>query len=320
MQSKKKKSNEELIQSLMQSELQRKESVRESVKEIQRLTKSDATQVIQKINIHDIYPAPYNSEFNSFKPLNPDKAFELNNTILTNGLINPIIVLEANKEDMEELYKDDINNPYSFDGKRYLLLSGHSRTNSFYSLEAQGETEYSKIDAIIKRNLTIEEIKYYVKVSNICTREMSVAERRNNIKFMYRTLINQGTKANKVAKKISEDGGVELRMVQHQLRINDKLIDDLIDMYDNGTISLRNAIKLCNINKSLQQYMVKTYKENINNKILNNLAKSCDRKETIDILFSKKDVERYVNVNIQVPSELESKFRKMADNWIRRNG
>ena len=289
---------------------------------IQAKVTSEVSQQIVNISIDDIYEAPNLKEWNNFKPLNGDEFYELTKSIIeSNGeIINPIIVVEMPKNNLSDLY--DICTPmYEFNpsANRYLLLSGHSRVNAYYHLRKEFGDKYNKINAIVKIGLSREEMQYIIKISNYATRTLSTKERRQSTAFLYRILKDKNDGTN-IAKKIANDSGLSLRTVQYNLTVNEKLIPELIEMFDSGKLSVRSRVRLCKLNKSLQKYMYDTYKDKINNKILSHLQPSVSRRQEIDILFKNEVIEDYINITLSIRSDLEGKFRKMVSNWLSRNG
>ena len=224
---------------------------------IQSKVSTEVSQQIVTISIDDIYEAPNLKEWNNFKPLNGDEFYELTKSIIeSNGeIINPIIVVEIPKNNMADLY--DVCIPqYEFNpsANKYLLLSGHSRVNAYYHLRNEFGEKYNKINAIVKIGLSREEMQYIIKISNYATRTLSTKERRQSTAFLYRILKDKNDGTN-IAKKIANDSGLSLRTVQYNLSINEKLIPELIEMFDNEKISIKNSTKLCKLNKSLQKYL-----------------------------------------------------------------
>lgn len=280
--------------------------------------KTTSEDEMVKIDINELYSAPNNKEWDGFDKLKPDEEVNLMQAIYEHGQIEPIIVWEIKKEDLSDEYENDIPK-YEFVGNKYMILAGHSRTNSFYKLykETQ-EGKFLKIKAIIRRDISKDTAKYIIKVTNLLKRELSKKDRREGIEYLYRKLNTVKTKGMNIAKKIAEDSGLSLRSVQYQIAINEKLIPSFVEMYDSGKLSQTNILKLTGINSNLQQWMYDKYEKKITNNIMKNFQKYFDRKELIDTLFIDKEVE-YIDITTKIPSHLEKKFRNMVKNWIKRN-
>lgn len=271
-----------------------------------------------KLDISNLYSAPNNKDWDGFDKLKPDEEATLIQAIYEHGQIEPIIVWEINKNEVIDEYKDDLSK-YDFVGDRYMILAGHSRTNSFYKLYNETKDEkFSKIKAIIRKDISKDTAKYIIKATNLLKRDLSNKDRREGIEYLYRKLNTIKSKGMNIAKKIAEDSGLSLRTVQYQIAINEKLIQPFIEMYDGGKLSQTNTLKLTGINNSLQQWMYEKYSEQITNDVMKNFQKYFDRKELIETLFIEKEVD-YTNVNIEIPTHLDKKFREMARKWIKRN-
>ena len=271
---------------------------------------------VSKLKISSLYSAPYNNEWNDFKKLNADKSYELNQSIIDGGLLTPIIVWKIDKSTIEELYENN-EDPYGFIGDEYMILAGHSRTYAFVELyNATKDIKYTKIDAIVKENISYDEAKYIIKVTNFVNRELSPAEKRRNVSFMHRTLLKNKTKGMNIAKKIAEDSGSALRTVAYQIAISEKLIPEFITMYDDGVITQGSAIKLTNLTNSMQEWFYGEYKDKITDNVIKGLKPSYTKKEQLESLFNLKEYGESVSINIEIPKDLEKKFRTMASKWI----
>lgn len=282
-----------------------------------KIPKVYADNSIYKIPVRELYAAPYCKDWNNFKKLSPDKAYELHQSIIDGGLLTPIIVWKIDKNVLQDIYKDNLDE-YGFLGSEYMILSGHSRAYAFSVLHHYTKDDYFlKIDSIVRENLSYEEAQYIIKVTNFVTRELSRKEKRENIKFMHRVLEENKTKGMNVAKKIAEDTDSALRTVRYEMAISNKLIEPFIEMYDNEEITQGNAIKLTRLTPSMQKWLHNAHKDDITNDILKNLQKYHRTKEDIEKLFhpEEKSME-YVNITIEVPSIFEKKFRTMASKWV----
>lgn len=285
----------------------------------QNVSKDVADIQVSKLPIASLYAAPYSDEWNDFKKLSSDKAYELNQSIVDGGLLTPIIVWKVNKNSINEVYENN-NDPYGFVGHEYMILAGHSRTYAFVELyNATGDDRYTKIDAVVRENLTYEQAKYIIKVTNFVNRELSPAEKRRNINYLHRNLSNEETSGTKIAKKIASDSGSKLRTVQYYMSINENLIDEFAEWFDNERITLGSAIKLVRLTNDMQRWMYEEYGDSINDKILKGLQPSYDKKEQISNLFDRSSELEYMLVSIEIPKCLEKKFRTMASKWISKN-
>lgn len=317
---KKKTSIEENAEALKREEIERRDSGKKGItyKSMNNILKEKALDnTIAKISIESLYAAPYNKEWNSFAKISTDKEFELDRSIVDVGLLSPIVVWKINKEEIEHIYKEDQNNPYTFVGDEYMVLAGHSRGGSYQRLyEATNDERYLYIDAVIKEDISFSEAKYIIKITNFANRELSNKEKRESVNFMYRLLDNDGYRGHEIAKKIADDSGKKLRTVQYYIKINNGIIEEFGDMLDNEEITQTSAYKLSALTKDLQKWFYATYKDDITDNLLKGLKPSYDRKEQLKSLFKTKNYGENITVSIDVPKDLEKKFRVMASKWI----
>lgn len=314
-------STEEMAQNYVEQETAKRNDIKrkEEYGDIVRAYNVEySNNIVKKISIKELYSAPNNKEWDGFDKLKPDEEANLIQAIYEHGQIEPIIVWEIDRDSMLDEYDGDIPK-YEFLGKKYMVLAGHSRTNSFYKLYNEThEDKFLKIEAIVRKDISKDVAKYIIKVTNLLKRDLSNKDRREGIQYLYRKLNTVKSKGMNIAKKIAEDSGLSLRTVQYQIAINEKLIQPFIDMYDGGKLSQTNILKLTGVNDSLQQWMYDKYNEKITNDIMKNFQKYFDRKELIDTLFIEKEIE-YTDITTKIPSHLEKKFRDMVKNWVKRN-
>lgn len=283
------------------------------------VTREVAELQTTRLPISSLYAAPYNKEWNKYPKVSNEKAYEMNQSIVDSGLLTPIIVWKVNKSDIADLYQSN-ECPYGFIGENYMILAGHTRVYSHVQLfVATNDIKYTKIDAIIKENLTFEQAQYIIKVTNFINRENSAKSKREDVKWLYGTLRKNKTRGMNIAKKIADDTGSKLRTVQYYVSINKNLIPEFIQMFDDDLITQGNAVKLTSLTKTLQQYMFDAYGDKINNKTLKGLQKSYDRESQIDNMFSDKTYSEYVTITTEIPKELEKKFKKAIENWKSKN-
>ena len=322
----------------------------ERTKEI--LTRKTPDNETRKLKIDLLYPAPYNKEWNSFKPITPDKEFELDKSILEVGLLSPIVVYEIDKEKVADLYEEDINNPYVFGTKdnKYMVLAGHSRVSSYFRLyNATKDERFLYIDAIVKMNIDSmdyldiydeddkyldneqfkyleheraryidhDQARYIINVTNFASRQLSTSEKRNSMNHMYRMLHNKGLKEHQIAMKIAEDSGKKVRTVRYYNRINNNIIDDFGNMLDDGFITQTSAYKLSGFTKSMQQWICDNYKDQISDKVISAMNKSYKEKSEFEAFFKRETGKvGYVTVKTVVPSELEHELKNYIKKWI----
>lgn len=307
------------VDSILETEIAKQEDGgrKESFKKANEAVNMDvADYQISKLSISELYAAPFNKEWNDYSIGSADKQYELDSTIASDGVLTPIIVWKIEKSKVKNLYEDDSNNPYSFTGDKYMILAGHRRTNSSLRVyQSTNDAKYSKVNAIIRENLTYEQAQYIIKVTNF-SRDLTSSEKRRNANFLHRTLSNQGLKGSEIAKKIAKDSDSKLRTVQYYMKINDNLIDEFGEMLDNECITQTSAYKLCGLTKDMQKWFYDEHRDEITDNLLRGLKPSYHKKEQLESLFKAKEYGENVTVNIDIPKDLEKKFRTMVTKWV----
>lgn len=286
------------------------------------ITRDVAELQTARIPISSLYAAPFNKNWNDFSKLSADAEYTLDKTIVDEGLLTPIIVWKINKDDVKDLYENDKDNPYDFAGSEYMILAGHSRVGSYNRIYGvTNDAMYLKIDAIIKHDISHDQARYIIKVTNFASRELTTAEKRRNTHFFHRTLSEQGLKGSEIARKIAEDSKSKLRTVQYYIKINENLIPEIGVMLDDEQINQTSAYKICKLTKDMQTWLYNTYKDSITDNVIRGLKDSYHKREQIEKLFVKNEDEdiEYVVVNTDVPKKLEKKFRTMVSKWINKN-
>lgn len=269
------------------------------------------------IAIKKLYAAP--NEWNFFKQLNDSQTYEMIDSIEKEGLMNPILVWKKKRNQIELL--DDVEDSYDLTGEEYMILAGHNRVNVYKLLHEQTkDNKYLEIPAFIYEDIDDERAKYIIIASNYVQRALSKEDRRQSIAYMYRNLNESSDKTLNVAETIAKQTNMSPRSVYDELNITKNLIPYFIELYDSGRISKVNALKLTNFTKSMQKYIVDNYEDRISNDTLKQLYKPYDKKEQIDKVFQVEEQIQFnkVDVNIEVPSHLEKRFKEMAKRWIAR--
>ena len=272
----------------------------------------------QYILLHELYAAP--SEWNFFNKLNDSQTYELIESIEKEGLMNPILVWKKDRDSIEQL--SEKADQYLLEGNKYMILAGHNRVNAFRLLFQQtGDEKYSKIPAFIYDGMDEERAKYIIVASNYIQRALSKEERRQSISYMYRTLNQSKDKSINVAKTIAEQTNMSPRSVFDEMSITDKLIPYFILQYDQCQLSKVNALRLTKVPKDIQQYMVEMYSDKIDNDALKQIKGSIETTSEADEIFADKELlenMEQVEVVVNIPKELEKKFKEMARKWLNR--
>ena len=211
---------------------------------------------VQLISIDKL--VPYKNH--CFKLYDGERLDDLVRSIINNGVIVPIIV-----------------RPIS-DSQRYEILVGHNR------VYAAGKAGKVNVPAIVKENLTEEEVSAYVVESKLIQRgikDLKISEQAYAISERYKYLKNsvavraieqelsmlEGIKSpvetqekSDKLKDTAEEYGLSRASIARLLRIN-TLSDRLKDIVDEGNIKIRPAVELSYISAEMQEMLSKTMAE-----------------------------------------------------------
>lgn len=201
---------------------------------------------VQLISIDKL--VPYKNH--CFKLYEGERLDDLVRSIINNGVIVPIIV-----------------RPIS-DSQKYEILVGHNR------VYAAGKAGKVNVPAIVKENLTEEEVSAYVVESNLIQRgikDLKISEQAYAISERYKYLKNsvavraieqelsmlEGIKSpvetqekSDKLKDTAEEYGLSRASIARLLRIN-TLSDRLKEMVDGGNIKIRPAVELSYISAEM---------------------------------------------------------------------
>lgn len=253
-----------------------------------------STGKLIELDISTLEPAP--EEWNFYKTLNSDKMEELLNSIMNNGLLVPIIVWE--------LSENNLNN-------KHMILSGHNRVRAYKILkEDTGDSKYSKIQAIIKKKseLSDDEAREIIIDTNWVQRTLSPIEKAKSIIEKYTVLKSKSlynSNYNKYGEGrtrdlIGEQFKISGRTVERYKNLN-FLIDDLSDLVNNNKLSISVASKISLLDKDIQSWLFKNYRNNLNSKYINHIRKDMTIDEIEDIFIDILKTEEIKKISVKIP-------------------
>lgn len=252
---------------------------------------------IFQLELDKLEDAP--NSWNFFLPLNNQKMTELIESIVDNGLLNPIIVWE----------KDD----------SYMILSGHNRVRAFKMLYSQTKDEkYRKIHAYIKKKNDISEddAKTIIIDTNFVQRQLTTIEKTKSIVMKYHQLgrKRRNSEGMNTALVIAQQYKLSERQVYNYYKLNN-LIPEFMDRIDKETLSLKAGLKLASLEQGFQKDLYDLYNEVLDNKKIMNLDIKANEDEIINQLESV--MPHYTKFSIKVPLELEEEFKSYIDKWMK---
>lgn len=253
---------------------------------------------IFQLELDKLEDAP--SDWNFFFPLNNQKMTELIESIVDNGLLNPIIVWEK-------------------DNNNYMILSGHNRVRAFKMLYAQTHDEkYRKIHSYIKKKTDIDEddAKTIIVDTNFVQRQLSTIEKTRSIVMKYHQLgrKRRNSEGMNTALVIAEQYKLSERQVYNYYKL-DNLITEFMDRIDKETLSLKAGLKIASLDKSFQKDLYDLYNEVIDNKKIMDLNIKANEDEIINQLENSSKI--YAKLSFKIPLELENDFKEYIDKWMK---
>ena len=289
----------------------------QSVDELLGVPEIAGTQEIEIGRIHSFPNHP-------FKVLDDEKMDTLVDSIMENGILNPVIVRPDNSGDYE-------------------MISGHRR------LHAAGIAGLKKVPAIVKEMSDDEAIINMVD-ANIQREEILPSEKafayKMKLDAMKRTA-GRPTKENachngthlRSDQELALQVGDSARSIQRYIRLTE-LIPDLLECIDNKRIGLVIAVDLSYLDEQIQKWVYEYYKDNgflkpVQVEVLKNypnLSKATQqsiisimndalpKKSVSDkITFSEKKLDKYF------PSHFSSKDREniiiqLLEKWSEEQG
>ena len=190
---------------------------------------------IRFIEISKIVPNPYN-----------EKIYELSG-------------IESLAENIKEYGLNqnlEVNEIEENGEKIYRLIGGHRRFKAIQLLREQGLGEnFDKIPCKVERNLSELEEKIRLLKSNSDTRELTNEEKRKQneeiTKLVKEYAEATGKKIN-VKKEVAKQTGQDIKTVERYDNINNRLIPQLQEYFDNRKISFSDAYKFAVLDEQMQ--------------------------------------------------------------------
>lgn len=299
---KRKNDNEKHLQNLISGSLQGKSKISTLYEDIEK----EFDKTVINISIDSLFPAP--SDWNFFPEISDSKMLEMMFSIQENGLFNPIIVWKQ---------KD-----------KYMILSGHNRVNAYKRIAAEyqgsknfNEEEYKTIPAIVYDDNEIDETKAREIIidTNYIQREEDKRLMPEIVKNRIELVKNRKDMKGRTIDIVARELGISSTKAYEDQLIANKIIPELSELYFQGKIKKKPLLKFAWFDKSLQRKLYKEVKpENIDNDSVLRIRKSMSLEELVKV-FTDKDFEKRVVVQVRVPESLKDEFREMAKQWITEN-
>lgn len=279
------------------------------------LTTQDDTG-IRMIEVEKLIDAP--GSWNFYSPLNDQKMMELIDSILSKGILNPIVVWER-------------------EHGKYMILAGHNRVRAFkYLEEATQDNMFKKIPALIKEKDEIDEMeaREIIIDTNWVQRELSPLEKSKSILEKYSVLQNKSGYKSKYGKYgagktrdiIAEQYNLSGRRVEEYKRLSN-LIEEMQAMINDNNISATVASKIALFDKDTQFWIYDNFRDDLKSKTARKLNSKMDRND-ISKLFrnesivselkfriDKKTADKYSALSNNQKNELNKKIEMLIYNF-----
>lgn len=215
----------------------------QSVDQLLGVPEISGTQEIDIVRIHAFPNHP-------FKVLDDERMDMLVDSILENGILNPVIV------------RPDQNGDYE-------MISGHRR------LHAAGIVGLQKIPAIVKEMSDDEAIINMVD-ANIQREEILPSERAFSFKMKMEAMSRQGSRVDltcgtefhkldainkKTRETIGDEAGMTGRQVTKYIRLTE-LISSILDLVDSKKITLTMGVDISYLDEQVQKWVYEYYRDN----------------------------------------------------------
>ena len=194
------------------------------------------------LNVYDLDSSEWNDQF--FGSPSKTSYSLLMDSIIRDGLLSPITVWKQK------------------DLKRYTILSGHTRARVFFELyQASNDERWKFIPAYVYEYEQLNEnsAKCILIAANLAQRAQEPPKTRVKCYAEYARLIKQkysygsGKDTNE---ETAEALGVHRATVALYRRL-ENLLDPILDLYSNGTITQNIAVGISSLDKSLQEFLLR---------------------------------------------------------------
>lgn len=272
-----------------------------------------------EIDIHLLDDAP--RDWNFFPALEPDKMLQLKMSIMSAGVLNPIIVWEK-------------------DNGRYMILAGHNRVQASREIieEYKGSPlsrDYSKIPAIVyaKDEIDADKAQEIIIDTNYIQRgDMPPRLRVMVIRARVKLLRAQKDERGATIDQLIKDLGLKKTAIYEDIQLGTKIIEPLRELYFDGKISRRAVLKFAMFSEDLQDWIYTNFADKLTTARICQLRAGMKLREEIAAVF-QDDAEDSAKIRTQitVPKEVlpdfrqvctaylaDEEFKKLCDEYVRK--
>lgn len=276
----------------------------QSVKDLMEKNKGNR----HDIDIFDLEFAPEEmNDYPGLKADQPDKYFELKMSIQSVGVLTPLIVWEQ-------------------ESGKYMVLAGRNRREVSMDLYEEAETEEEKkkyrfVPCVVfgKDEITKEQAQQIIDDTNI-QREFSKMPVRIKVQITKRKmekLMEYKKSKSDAMESLVEELGIEKSAIYESLKISDKLIEEAQELYYNGTLSRKDALRFAFFSMSTQKWILETFPDRIDSFHMRLLQKDMTREDIEEAMKKEKPKEAEVKFIMRIPAGLEDEIREYITERIR---
>lgn len=252
-----------------------KNSIENKIEELIQNSVSDSILLDECIEAPD--------DWNFYGKISANKMQELLESILSIGLMQPIIVWEQEEN-------------------KYMILSGHNRVRAYKLLrDNENSSRYSRIEAIIKRKNEINEniAKEIIIDTNYVQRELTTMQKAKSISMKYIQLKNKPLRLD-INELVANEYNLSKRQIINY-RILDKIYGPIGEYIDNGKISIKAGVYISKLSLENQKYLYDKFIINDKCKLLNKKYKQLGKEDlTIEDISSLLTEEAKKQTTVKV--------------------
>ncbi len=289
---------------------------------------------VNRVSLDYLVDAP--EDINPYSPVKGKKYYEIMFSIITNGLIHPIVVWRRPKES-------------ATDKEHYMILSGHNRKRIFdeiYSTFAEMSDDeridylmtlrdkaglddewvrnfdynsFKSIPAIIKDIGDLDYEKAQDMAIDANYQQRGSDPKGKNMAIMIK--LKNGEKRYKakedLIKKIAGDLKTSKSTIYNEKTLAEKIHPKMKERYFEGKLKTNEVLKFRNMTFGMQEYIYDNYKEQLKSDYISKIAiRKKYSKEEVDAIFSG-NTKKKVTVSFKVEEELKEELKEHVIQWIK---
>lgn len=268
------------------------------------------------LSIYDLEDAPEDwNKYPRTKDVNADTYLETKLSIAENGVLDALRVWER-------------------DNGKYMVISGHNRKDISLELieeypESREKWEKVMCYVVGAHEKTEEQIRAEIYDANLHRNFNDMDKRTQMLILDDRIGLMMGNRTPKGEDviRLAEKMGLKKSNIYNLLAIRNDLYPGLKEIYFDGKLNIKAAIRLASLNVSVQEYLCDNYGDRLTTKTVNampgeifnkGLAETLKKGE-IDDFFAQevKPPAKVKKMSVSVPEGHEEEFKKMFEEWLK---